>query len=153
MQKLFEHLNEIRKEFHLRFGHEFGFTESQSEAHFDLTTKAAMDYLQGLAMSGKINEIQSMVKEGPESLRQSDYYRELIDKCCGNYYALEWDSDAKTKLAETALSFAISGLQQRFILGGYSNDTQGVLKFLGLDSGMLGLMGKMGGMFNMFRKK
>jgi hypothetical protein len=28
-----------------------------------------------------------------------------------------------------------------------------VLKFLGLDSGMIGLMGKMGGMFNMFKKK
>jgi hypothetical protein len=153
MQKLFEHLNEIKKEFHLRCGHEFGFSESQSEAHFDLTTKAAMEYLQGLAMSGKISEIQEMVKEGPEMLRQSQYYNELIDKCCGNYYALEWNKEDKTKLAETALAFAIAGLKQRFVDGGYSNDTQGVLKFVGLDSGMLGLMGKMGGMFNMFRKK
>jgi hypothetical protein len=153
MQKLFEHLNEIRKDFHLRCGHEFGFTESQSEAHFDLTTKAAMDYLQGLAMSGKITEIQNMVKEGPQSMRESTYYKELIEKCCGNYYALDWDKEAKVKLAETALAFAIAGLQQKFIEGGYTSDTQGVLKFLGLDSGMLGLMGKMGGMFNMFRKK
>ena len=153
MQKLQEYLNEIRKEFHLRHSHEFGFTESQSEAHFDITTQAAMAYIQGLAMSGKIQEMQEMVKGGEDALRNSRYYDELIQKCADSYYALDWDAERKKQLATTALVCALQGLRERFIAGGYSNDTSGVLKFLGLDSGMLGLMGKMGGMFNMFKKK
>ncbi len=153
MQKLQEHLIEIRKEFHLRHGHEFVFSESQSEAHFDITTQAAMAYIQGLAMSGKMQEMQSMVKGGEDALRNSPYFEELIQKCSDSYYALDWDADRKKQLAITALAFALQGLRDRFVAGGYTNDTAGVLKFLGLDSGMLGLMGKMGGMFNMFKKK
>lgn len=153
MLKLQEHLNEIRKEFHLRHGHEFSFTDSQSEAHFDITTQSAMAYVQGLAMSGKMNEIQDMVKGGEDALRNSQYFEELIQKCCDAYYALDWETDRKKHLAITALGFALNGLKERFVSGGYSTDTTGVLKFLGMDSGMLGLMGKMGGMFNMFRKK
>jgi hypothetical protein len=153
MQKLQEYLTEIRKEFHLRHSHEFGFTESQSEAHFDITTQAAMSYIQGLAMSGKMQEMQEMLKGGEEALVSSRYYDELIQKCADSYYALDWDTERKKKLATTALVCAMQGLRERFLAGGYSNDTAGVLKFLGLDSGMLGLMGKMGGMFNMFKKK
>lgn len=153
MQKLQEHLIEIRKEFHLRHGHEFGFTESQSEAHFDITTQAAMAYIQGLAMGGRMQEMQDMVKGGEDALRNSLYFEELIQKCAGSYYALDWDADRKRQLSVTVLTCALQGLRERFISGGYSNDTEGVLKFLGLDSGMLGLMGKMSGMFNMFRKK
>lgn len=137
----------------MRHGHEFGFTESQSEAHFDITTQAAMQYIQGLAMGGKLKEVQEMVKGGAEALKDSEYYRELLKKCADSYYALDWDNDRKNQLAETALSFALGGLKQKFTEGGYSADMQGVLSFLGLDSGMLGLLGKMGGMFNMFRKK
>jgi hypothetical protein len=153
MQKLQEHLIEIRKEFHLRHGHEFGFTESQSEAHFDITTQAAMAYIQGLAMSGRMQEMQDMIKGGEDALRNSPYFEELIQKCADSYYALDWDADRKRQLSVAVLKFALQGLRERFISGGYSNDTEGVLKFLGLDSGMLGLMGKMSGMFNMFRKK
>ena len=80
MQKLQEHLIEIRKEFHLRHGHEFGFTESQSEAHFDITTQAAMAYIQGLAMSGRMQEMQDMIKGGEDALRNSPYFEELIQK-------------------------------------------------------------------------
>lgn len=153
MLKLQEYLNDIRKEFHLRHGHEFGFTESQSEVHFDLTTQAAMQYIQGLAMGGKLSEIQDMVKGGAGNLKDSAYYTELIGKCKAAYYALDWDDARKTTLAETALGFAMNGLRERFVAGGYTSDMQGVLKFLGLDSGMLGLLGKMGGMFSMFKKK
>jgi len=153
MQKLQELLGEIRKEFHLRHGHEFGFSGSQSEAHFDITTQAAMAYIQGLAMSGKIQQMQEMVKGGEEALRDSLYYDELIQKCADSYYALNWDSERKKHLAVIALTCALQGLRERFIAGGYSNDTSGILKFLGLDSGMLGLMGKTSGMFNMFKKK
>lgn len=150
--KIQEHLNDIRKEFHLRHGFEFGFTESQSEAHFDLTTQAAMQYLQGLAMSGKINELQEMVKGSADVSAASSYFNELIDKCAASYYALDWDNDRKKQLAQTALAFAIQGLKQRFEEGGYSNDTAGVLKFIGLDSGVLGMMGKVGGFFSKFKK-
>jgi hypothetical protein len=153
MQKLQEYLAEIRKEFHLRHSHEFGFTESQSEAHFDITTQAAMSYIQGLAMSGKMQEMQEMLKRGEDALRNSQYFEELIQKCADSYYALDWDADRKKHLAVTTLACALQGLRERFVAGGYSNDTAGVLKFLGLDSGMLGLMGKMGGMLNMFKKK
>lgn len=153
MMKLQEYLNEIRKEFHLRHGHEFGFSESQSEAHFDITTQAALQYIQGLAMSGKIGDIQNMVKGGAQNLKESSYYNELLNKCTESYYALDWDAEKKSHLAQTALAFALDGLKTRFAEGGYSNDLQGVLKFMGLDGGMLGMLGKMGGMFNMFKKK
>ena len=152
MLKLQEHLNDIRKEFHLRHGHEFGFSESQSEAHFDMTTQAAMGYVQGLAMSGKIQEVQEMVKGGETQVTESVYYQELILKCAESYYALDWELERKKMLATTCLAFALGGLREKFVAGGYTADTAGVLKFLGLDTGMLGLMGKMGGMFNMFRK-
>jgi hypothetical protein len=111
-----------------------------------------MAYIQGLAMSGKIQEMQEMIKGGQEALSKSVYLEELIQKCSDSYYALDWDKDRKKQLANTALVCALQGLRDRFVAGGYSNDTSGVLKFLGLDSGMLGLMGKMGGMFNMFKK-
>lgn len=150
--KIQEYLNEIRKEFHLRHGFEFGFTESQSEAHFDLTTQAAMQYLQGLAMSGKINELQEMVKGGADVAAASGYFNELIEKCVASYYALDWDAEKKKHLAQTALAFALQGLKQRFEEGGFSNDTAGVMKFIGLDSGVLGMMGKVGGFFGKFKK-
>lgn len=150
--KIQEYLNEIRKEFHLRHGFEFGFTESQSEAHFDLTTQAAMQYLQGLAMSGKINELQEMVKGGADVAAASSYYQELIDKCVQSYYGLDWDEDRKKQLAQTALATALQGLKQRFVDGGYTNDTAGVMKFIGLDSGVMGMLGKVGGFMNKFRK-
>lgn len=152
MLKLQEYLNEIRKEFHLRHGFEFGFTESQSEAHFDLTTQAAMQYLQGLAMSGKIGELQNMVQGGTDAMRSSSYFAELMQKCVDSYYALDWEKERKQQLAETALGFALAGLKKRFDDGGFSSDTAGVMKFIGLDSGLLGMMGKVGGFFNKFKK-
>ncbi|MBS3913909.1 MAG: hypothetical protein KG003_05385 [Bacteroidetes bacterium] len=150
--KLQEYLNEIKKEFHLRHGFEFGFTEGQSEAHFDLTTQAAMQYLQGLLMSGKMNEMQQMISSNPEALKDSTFYSDLIQKCTESYYALDWDYEKKKTLAETALGFAIAGLKQRFDEGGYTADSAGVMKFIGLDSGLMGMMGKVGGFFNKFRK-
>lgn len=150
--KIQEYLNEIRKEFHLRHGFEFNFNEGQSEAHFDLATQAAMQYLQGLAMSGKIGELQNLISGGTTDLTASSYYTDLIDKCTESFYALDWEKDKKNKLAESILAFAIAGLRQRFVEGGYGTDASGILKFIGLDSGMLGMMGKVGGLFNKFRK-
>lgn len=150
--KLQEYLKEIGKEFHLRHGYEFGFTESQSEAHFDITTQVAMQHMQALAMSGKISEMQDLFKSGAEAAKASSYYQDLMKKITDSYYALDWEPEKKQQLAETALSFALNGLKQRFDDGGYSNDLNGVLKFIGLDSGMMGMMGKVGGFFNKFRK-
>ncbi|MBL7813140.1 MAG: hypothetical protein JNL57_13040 [Bacteroidetes bacterium] len=150
--KLQEYLKEIAKDFHLRHGFEFGFTESQSEAHFDLTTQAAMQYIQGLAMSGKMGELQNMFSSGADAIKGSSYYQELMQKITDTYYGLDWTADKKQQLAETALAFALNGLKQRFEAGGYSNDLQGVLSFIGLDGGMLGLLGKFGGLFSKFRR-
>lgn len=150
--KIQEYLNEIKKEFHLRHGFEYGFTESQSEAHFDLTTQAAMQYIQGLAMSGKIGELQNMLKGGGADIKNTAYYSELIQKITESYYALDWDAEKKKALAEQIMTFALAGLKQRFDEGGYSRDASGVMKFIGLDSGLLGMMGKVGGFFGKFKK-
>lgn len=150
--KLQEYLKEMSGEFYLRHGYEFGFDQGQAEAHFDLTTGAAMQYLQGLAMSGKIGEMQSMFKDGADAIKNSTYYQELLKKITDTYYGLDWDIERKNKLAETSLTFALNGLKDRFEKGGYTNDMNGVLKFIGLDSGLLGMMGKVGGFFNKFKK-
>ncbi len=153
MLKLQEYLNEIRKEFHLRHGFEFGFTEAQSEAHFDITTQTAMQYLQGLAMGGKLTEMQEMLKNGAGDMQSIPMFQELIQKITSSYYALDtWNQEQKDKLAQTALAFALAGLKKRFEEGGYSADTAGILKFIGLDSGLMGMMGKMGGLFSKFKK-
>lgn len=145
--KIQEYLNEMKTQFHLRHGYEFGFEPSQSEAYFDLTSQAAMSYIQGLAMSGKIGEIKDMVAGGEEAVKNSSYYQELLAKITESYYGLDWDTERKNKLAQTTLGFIIEGLKNRFEEGGYSKDLQGVLQFAGLDSGVLGMLGKMGGMF------
>ena len=153
MLKLQEYLNEIRKEFHLRHGFEFGFTENQSEAHFDITTQTAMQYLQGLAMGGKLAELQEMLKNGNTDPQQLPIFQGLIQKITSSFYALtDWDQAQKDKLAQTALAFALAGLKKRFEEGGYTADTAGILKFIGLDSGIMGMMGKMGGLFSKFKK-
>jgi len=43
----------------------------------------------------------------------------------------------------------LEGLRVKFQFGGYESNAQGVMKFLGID---LGIMGKMGGMFSKFFK-
>jgi hypothetical protein len=150
--KIQEYLKEISKEFYLRHGAEFGFSQSQSEAHFDLTTQAAMQYIQGLAMSGKMGELQNMFSAGAETIQNSVYYTELMKKITDSYYALDWDESRKNNLASTALAFALNGLKDRFVAGGYTADMQGVMKFIGLDSGLLGMVGKVGGFFSKFKK-
>ena len=151
--KIQEYLNEMRRDFYLRHGYEFGFTESQSEAHFDLTTQAAMQYLQGLAMGGKMGEMQGMLKGGADAIKESTYYTELLKKCTDSYYGLkDWDEEDKNQLASTALAFAMNGLKERFEQGGYSNDTNGILQFVGLDSGVMGMLGKVGGFFGKFKR-
>lgn len=152
MLKLQEYLNEIEKDFHLRHGFEFGFSDSQSEAHFQITTQAAMNFLQSLAMSGKIGELQNLIKNGADDLKNTEYYSQLIKKCTDNYYALDWEQERKEKLAETALQFALNGLRNKFVEGGYSSDMNGIMQFLGLDSGMMGMLGKVGGFFSKFKK-
>ncbi len=150
--KIQEYLKEISKEFHLRHGFEFGFTEGQSEAHFDLTTQAAMQYIQGLAMSGKMGELQNMFSGGAEAVKNSSYYNELMNKITDSYYALDWEPEKKQQLAETALGFALNGLKKRYDEGGYSQDMAGAMKFIGLDSGVMGMVGKVGGFLSKFKK-
>ena len=147
--KLTEYINEFKGSYQPLEGVKFGFDASQSEAHVDLTVNAAMTYLQGLMMSGKISEIQNLATGGPEVLRDSQYFQELIQQCANSYYGLDWDIERKKVLAGSILAFVLEGLRVKFQSGGYESNAQGVMKFLGID---LGIMGKMGGMFSKFFK-
>lgn len=147
--KLAEYINEFKGSYHPLEGVKFGFDASQSEAHVDLTVNAAMTYLQGLMMSGKISEIQTLATGGAEALRDSQYFQELIQQCATSYYGLDWDIDRKKVLAGSILAFVLEGLRVKFQSGGYESNAQGVMKFIGID---LGIMGKMGGMFSKFFK-
>jgi len=147
--KLTEYINEFKGSYHPLEGAKFGFDASQSEAHVDLTVNAAMAYLQGLMMSGKISEIQTLATGGAEALRDSQYFQELIQRCANSYYGLDWDFERKKVLAGSILAFVLEGLRVKFQSGGYESNAQGVMKFLGID---LGIMGKMGGMFSKFFK-
>ena len=150
--KIQEYLNDIKGEFHNRHCFEFGFDKSQSEAHFDLTTQAAMSYLQGLLMSGKVSELKDLVSQGGDAMMQSEYYQSLMKKCADSYYALDWDKERKELLAQKALYTAFEGLREKFEAGGYTKDIKGVMSFMGLDSGMLGMLGGMfGGLGKMFK--
>lgn len=142
--KLQEIVNGIKPRFYQQGGSSFGLTESQSEAHVDLTFSAALQFLQGLMMAGKLAELKSLMSAGPEALRQSSYRAELVDKCAQSYYGLDWSQERKRELAESVLVFLLQELQQEFQRGGYSADVAGVMKFMGMDSGLLG---KMGGLF------
>ena len=147
--KLAEYINEFKGSYHPLEGVKFGFEPSQSEVYVDLTVSAALSYLQGLMMSGKISEIQALATGGSEALSQSQYFQELIQQCANNYYGLDWDIERKKVLAKSILAFVLEGLRVKFQSGGYESNAQGVMKFLGVD---LGIMGKMGGMFSKFFK-
>lgn len=147
--KLIEYINEFKGSYHPLEGVKFGFDAGQSEAHVDLTVNAAMTYLQGLMMSGKISEIQNLATAGPEALKNSAYFDELLTQCANSYYGLNWETERKKALAGSILAFVLEGLRVKFQSGGYESNAQGVMKFLGID---LGIMGKMGGMFSRFFK-
>jgi hydroxymethylbilane synthase len=53
------------------------------------------------------------------------------------------------ELAKEILAFILDGLKFRYQSGGYPQNTQGMMQFLGLDTGIIG---KMGGMFGRFFK-
>ncbi len=147
--KLIEYINEFKGSYHPIEGVKFGFDAGQSEAHVDLTVTAAMSYLQSLMMSGKISEIQSLATVGPEALRDSAYFQDLMTQCANSYYGLDWDMERKKVLAASILAFILEGLRVKFQSGGYESNAQGVMKFLGID---MGILGKMGGMFGRFFK-
>lgn len=147
--KLIEYINEFKGSYHGLEGLKFGFDAGQSEAHVDLTVNAAMTYLQGLMMSGKISEIQSLATAGPEALKDSQYFQDLMLQCANSYYGLDWDIERKKALAASILAFVLEGLRVKFQSGGYESNAQGVMKFLGIE---MGILGKMGGMFGRFFK-
>ncbi len=147
--KLIEYIHEFKGSYHGLEGVKFGFDPGQSEAHVDLTVNSAMTYLQGLMMSGKISEIQSLATAGPEALKDSQYFQDLMQQCANSYYGLDWDMERKKALAESILTFVLEGLKVKFQSGGYEANAQGVMNFLGID---MGILGKMGGMFGRFFK-
>ncbi len=145
--KLQEYINEMKPDFHRLYGEKYQFELGQSEAHIDLTLGAATKYIQGLALSGKLSEIQSLATQGSMAMQDSPYYHELLKEITTSYYGLTWDSVRKEALAKDILGFILDGLKHRFQAGGYSPDRAGVMAFLGLD---MGVLGKMGGMFSKF---
>ncbi len=147
--KLQEYINEMKPDFHRLYGEKYQFQPAQSEAHMDLTLNACTQYLQKLAMSGKVSELQQLATGGGSALAASSYYQELIATCTQSYYGLNWEQSRKEELAKEILAFILDGLKFRYQSGGYPPNTQGMLQFLGLDSG---IMGKMGGLFGRFFK-
>jgi hypothetical protein len=145
--KLQEYINEMKPDFHRLYGERFQFDASQTEAHMDLTLNACTQYLQKLAMSGKLKEVQDLATGGADALKNSSFYIDLLNTCAQSYYGLDWENFRKIQLAEKILTFILDGLKYKFIEGGYSMDQAGVMKFLGLD---LGILGKMSGMFGRF---
>lgn len=145
--KLQEYINEMKPDFHRLYGEKYQFELGQSEAHIDLTLGAATKYIQGLALSGKLSEIQSLATQGSMAMQDSPYYHDLLKEITASYYGLTWDSARKEALAKDILGFILDGLKHRFQAGGYSTDRAGVMAFLGLD---MGVLGKMGGMFSKF---
>ncbi|MFZ9755550.1 MAG: hypothetical protein ACO3DK_05905 [Bacteroidia bacterium] len=137
-------VNEIKPRYHARGGAAFGLTESQCEAHVDLTFAAALRFLQPMMMSGKLAELKSLMSAGPEAIQQSPLKAQLVEQCTQSYYGLTWEKSRKEELALSILEFLLLELQADFQRGGYSADAAGVMKFLGMDAGLLG---KMGGLF------
>lgn len=145
--KLQEYINEMKPDFHRIYGEKYHFELGQSEVHIDLTLGAATNYIQGLVLSGKLSEIQSLATQGSMAMQDSPYYHDLLKEITDSYYGLTWDSVRKEALAKDILGFILDGLKHRFQAGGYTADRAGLMTFLGLD---MGVLGKMGGMFSKF---
>ncbi len=145
--KLQEYINDMKPDFHKLYGEKYGFDLGQSEVHIDLTLAAATKYVQGLVMTGKMNDIQNLATQGAMALQDSPHYEALMTEVIQSYYGLDWDSERKKVLAKDVLGFILDGLKHRFQAGGYSLDRAGAMSFLGID---LGMLGKMGGMFSKF---
>lgn len=145
--KLQEYINDMKPDFHKLYGGKYEFDLGQSEAHIDLTLGAATKYIQGLALSGKLNEIQNLATQGSMAMQESPYYKELLKEVTNSYYGLTWESNRKEGLAKDILGFILDGLKHRFQAGGYAADRSGIMAFLDLD---MGVLGKMGGMFSKF---
>lgn len=145
--KLKEYIDDMKPDFHKLYGLKYEFEPSQSEAHMDLTVDAAVKYIQKLAMSGKLKEIQNMATQGASAVQDSPYYEELLQAAVDSYYGLTWENTRKKQLAQDILVFILDGLKHRFQAGGYSLDQKGVMDFLGID---MGILGKVGGMFGKF---
>lgn len=145
--KLKEYIDDMKPDFQKLYGSKYEFEPSQSEVHMDLTLDAAVKYIQKLAMSGKLKEIQNMATQGASAVQDSSYYEELLQAAVDSYYGLTWENARKKQLAQDILVFILDGLKHRFQAGGYSLDQKGVMDFLGID---MGILGKVGGMFGKF---
>ena len=145
--KLQGYINEMKPDFHCLYGEKYQFDLGQSEVHIDLTLGAATKYIQGLALSGKLNEIQALATQGSMAMQDSPYYKELLQEIINSYYGLNWETSRKEVLAKDILGFILDGLKHRFQAGGYAADRAGIMAFLGID---MGVLGKMGGMFSKF---
>jgi hypothetical protein len=148
-----EVLATLKSGFHAHTGAGEGLSQEQSEVVFDTTLQGVTEQMKGLIFSGKVGELQKLVSEGAEAVKNSDYFRSMVQGAAANYYGLSWEADKKEALAEKAMSYTFNGLKEAFEQSGKSRDFKGIMEFAGLDAGLFGkLGGMMGGIGKLFRK-
>jgi hypothetical protein len=146
-------LQKLKTAFYEKAGAAEGLNADQSEVIFDTTLQGVTDQLKGLIFSGKIGELQKLVSEGADAVRESAYFKSMVENAAKQYYGLDWDAQRKQQLAETTMAYTFNGLRDAFEASGKSKDFKGIMEFAGLDSGLLGkLGGLMGGFGKIFGK-
>jgi hypothetical protein len=144
----------LKKEYHGVIGQTEGLNAEQSEVIFDTTLQGVTEQIKGLLFTGKMGELQQLVTQGADVVRESEYYQKMMKSAAETYYGLNWDSSRKEALAEKTITYTFNGLKDAFEKSGKSKDVKGIMEFAGLNAGLLGALGGMfGGMGNLFKKK
>lgn len=144
----------LKKEYHGTIGQAEGLNAEQSEVIFDTTLQGVTEQIKGLLFTGKMGELQQLVTQGADAVRDSDYYKKMMTSAAQTYYGLDWDTAHKEALAEKTITYTFNGLKDAFEKSGNTKDVKGIMEFAGLNAGLLGALGGMfGGMSNLFKKK
>lgn len=149
-----EVLASLRSGYHDSVGQAEGLNSEQSEVIFDTTLNGVTEQIKGLLFTGKMGELQQLVTEGADAVRDSEHYKKMMAAAAQSYYGLDWDTARKEALAEKNITYTFNGLKDAFEKSGKTKDVKGIMEFAGLNSGMLGALGgMMGGLGNLFKKK
>ncbi len=153
-QMVQEVLAELKTGFHGAIGQAEGLNADQSEVIFDTTLQGVTEQIKGLLFSGRMGELQQLITQGADAVRDSEHYKKMMASAAQTYYGLDWDTARKEALAEKSITYTFNGLKDAFEKSGNSKDVKGIMEFAGLNSGLLGALGGMlGGMGNLFKKK
>ncbi len=140
----------LKSGFHAHTGAAEGLNAEQSEVIFDTTLQGVTEQLKGLIFSGKISELQKLVSEGADAVRDSSYFKTMVEGAANTYYGLDWDAARKHVLAEKTMAYTFNGLRDAFEASGKTKDFKGIMEFAGLDAGLLGKLGGLMGGFGKF---